>query len=179
MFDRKRNIKLPILITGFATYRVARAILASFLIFNLSQANADLGKETGLRVPRFVSLNSSKVNVRAGPGMRYPIKWVFQRQSLPVQIIAESDTWRKIRDFEGVEGWAHQRMLSGRRRAIVIGDIRNLKKKPLSTSSTVALLEPRVILRLELCRRQWCSVEVQSYSGWINRRYIWGIDEND
>ena len=142
-------------------------------------AKADLGKETGLRVPRFVSMNSSKVNVRAGPGTRYPIKWVFQRETLPVQIIAESDTWRKIRDFEGIEGWVHQRMLSGRRRAVVTGAIQQLKREPQKTAKTVALLEPGVILRLEKCSGAWCLVEAGSYEGWIGRQSIWGVDAND
>ena len=95
-------------------YAIKRCFLCILVIAMPVIAKADLGKETGLRVPRFVSMNSAKVNVRAGPGTRYPIKWVFQRKTLPVQIVAESDTWRKIRDFEGIEGWVHQRMLSGR-----------------------------------------------------------------
>ena len=111
-------------------YAITKCFLCIFLVAMPVIAKADLGKETGLRVPRFVSMNSSKVNVRAGPGTRYPIKWVFQRKTLPVQIIAESDTWRKIRDFEGIEGWVHQRMLSGRRRAVVTGAIQQLKRNP-------------------------------------------------
>jgi len=117
--------------------------------------------------------------VRAGPGTRYPIKWVFQRKTLPVQIVAESDTWRKIRDFEGIEGWVHQRMLSGRRRAVVIGGIQQLKREPQETAKTVALLEPGVILRLEKCSGAWCLVEGGSYEGWIDRQSIWGVDAND
>ena len=129
-------------------YAITKCFLCILLIAMPLIAKADLGKETGLRVPRFVSMNSSKVNVRAGPGTRYPIKWVFQRKTLPVQIIAESDTWRKIRDFEGIEGWVHQRMLSGRRRAVVTGAIQQLKREPQETAKTIALLEPGVILRL-------------------------------
>ena len=139
-------------------YAITKCFLCILLIAMPVLANADLGKETGLRVPRFVSMNSSKVNVRAGPGTRYPIKWVFQRKTLPVQIIAESDTWRKIRDFEGIEGWVHQRMLSGRRRAVVTGAIQQLKKEPQETAKTVALLEPGVILRLEKCSGAWLSL---------------------
>ena len=142
-------------------------------------AKADLGKETGLRVPRFVSMNSAKVNVRAGPGTRYPIKWVFQRKTLPVQIIAESDTWRKIRDFEGIEGWVHQRMLSGRRRVVVTGVTRQLKREPREAAKTIALFEPGVIARLEKCSGAWCLVEGGSYEGWIGRQSIWGVDAND
>ena len=146
-------------------YAITKYFLCILLIAMPVIANADLGKETGLRVPRFVSMNSSKVNVRAGPGTRYPIKWVFQRKTLPVQIIAESDTWRKIRDFEGIEGWVHQRMLSGRRRAVVTGAIQQLKREPLETAKTLALLEPGVILRLEKCSGAWCLVEGGSYEG--------------
>ena len=160
-------------------YAIIKCFLCIFLVAMPVIANADLGKETGLRVPRFVSMNSAKVNVRAGPGTRYPIKWVFQRKTLPVQIIAESDTWRKIRDFEGIEGWVHQRMLSGRRRAVVTGAIQQLKREPQETAKTVALLEPGVILRLEKCSGAWCLVEGGSYEGWIGRESIWGVDAND
>ena len=160
-------------------YAITKCFLCIFFVAMPVIANADLGKETGLRVPRFVSMNSSKVNVRAGPGTRYPIKWVFQRKTLPVQIIAESDTWRKIRDFEGIEGWVHQRMLSGRRRAVVTGAIQQLKKEPQETAKTLALLEPGVILRLEKCSGAWCLVEGGSYEGWIGRQSIWGVDAND
>ncbi|MBV00704.1 MAG: hypothetical protein CMM24_10135 [Rhodospirillaceae bacterium] len=160
-------------------YAITKCFLCILLIAMPVIAKADLGKETGLHVPRFVSMNSSKVNVRAGPGTRYPIKWVFQRKTLPVQIVAESDTWRKIRDFEGIEGWVHQRMLSGRRRAVVIGGIQQLKREPQETAKTVALLEPGVILRLEKCSGAWCLVEGGSYEGWIDRQSIWGVDAND
>ena len=160
-------------------YAITKCFLCILLIAMPVIAKADLGKETGLPVPRFVSMNSSKVNVRAGPGTRYPIKWVFQRKTLPVQIIAESDTWRKIRDFEGIEGWVHQRMLSGRRRAVVTGAIQQLKREPQETAKTVALLEPGVILRLEKCSGAWCLVEGGSYEGWIGRQSIWGVDAND
>ena len=160
-------------------YAITKCFLCILLIAMPVIAKADLGKETGLRVPRFVSMNSSKVNVRAGPGTRYPIKWVFQRKTFPVQIIAESDTWRKIRDFEGIEGWVHQRMLSGRRRAVVTGAIQQLKREPQETAKTIALLEPGVILRLEKCSGAWCLVEGGSYEGWIGRQNIWGVDAND
>ena len=160
-------------------YAITKCFLCILLIAMPVIAKADLGKETGLRVPRFVSMNSSKVNVRAGPGTRYPIKWVFQRKALPVQIIAESDTWRKIRDFEGIEGWVHQRMLSGRRRAVVTGAIQQLKREPQETAKTVALLERGVVLRLEKCSGAWCLVEGGSYEGWIGRQSIWGVDAND
>ena len=92
---------------------------------------------------------------------------------------AESDTWRKIRDFEGIEGWVHQRMLSGRRRAIVIEAIQQLRRAPERTAKTIALFEPGVILRLDKCSEAWCLVESGAYEGWIHRKSIWGVDSND
>ena len=160
-------------------YAITKCFLCILLIAMPVIANADLGKETGLRVPRFVSMNSSKVNVRAGPGTRYPIKWVFQRKTLPVQIIAESDTWRKIRDFEGIEGWVHQRMLSGRRRAVVTGAMTTIKKRATRDSKNSSFVGTWRHLRLEKCSGAWCLVEGGSYEGWIGRQSIWGVDAND
>ena len=146
------------------------------IVFEPPISLADLGRETGLRVPRFVSLSSNNINVRAGPGMRYPIKWVFQRKNFPVKIIAESDTWRKIKDYQDVEGWVHQRMLSGRRWVVVVGETRVVREDPLANASGVARFEPGVLARLEECSNEWCLVNASSYVGWINKSEIWGVD---
>lgn len=137
---------------------------------------ADVGRETGLPVPRYVSLHSSEVNVRAGPGSRYPIKWVFQRRSLPVEVVAEFDTWRKIRDFEGTEGWVHQSVLSGRRTVLVIGEIRTLRRDPGRSAPAVARMEPGVLGQLDDCRFEWCEIRVSGIAGWVSRAHIWGVD---
>jgi len=121
-------------------------------------------------------LRSNEVNVRAGPGARYPIEWVFKRRSLPIEVVAEFDTWRKIRDFEGTEGWAHQSMLSGRRMVQVIGQIRTLRRDASGSSSAVARLEPGVLANLGDCRDEWCEVSVSGLSGWVSRAHIWGVD---
>ena len=78
--------------------------------------------ESGLTLPRFVSLRASEVNMRTGPGTRYPIAWVYKQRNLPVEIVDEFDTWRRIRDWEGSEGWVHQSMLHGRRSIMVVED---------------------------------------------------------
>ena len=68
--------------------------------------------ETGLPVPRFVTLRADEVNLRTGPGEQYPIEWIYVRAGLPVEIIAEFGNWRRIRDFEGIEGWVFHSLLS-------------------------------------------------------------------
>ena len=154
-------------------------VLTTVVIFQSSCGKADLGRETGLQVPRFVSLSSNKVNVRAGPGRRYPIKWIFQRKNLPVKIIAESDTWRKIKDHEGIEGWVHQRMLSGRRWAIILGETTLIRKDKKDTAPGVARFEAGVIASLEECVKEWCFIEASSYSGWVHSNKIWGVNANE
>lgn len=134
-----------------------------------------VGTETGLPIPRYVTLRAREVNVRAGPGVRYPIDWVYQRENLPVEVIAEFDTWRKIRDPDGVEGWVHQQMLSGRRTVVVIGGDRLLRRKPEPGAPPVARLETGVIGWLDGCRRDWCEIEVAGLDGWIERSHIWGV----
>src|SRR5579872_1021736 len=74
---------------------------------------------SGLPVPRFVSLKSDEVNVRTGPGTRYPIQWVYRRAGLPVEVIEEYDVWRKIRDSEGTAGWVHKTMIDGKRNIMI------------------------------------------------------------
>ncbi|MBM85471.1 MAG: hypothetical protein CMM47_05565 [Rhodospirillaceae bacterium] len=144
-------------------------------MYILPLSAATMGKQTGLPVPRYVSLRAEEVNVRTGPGSRYPIAWVFQRRSLPVEVVAEFDTWRKIRDSDGTQGWVHQSMLSGRRTVLVIGDTRTLRLDPNRSAPVVARMEPGVLARLQACSYDWCEVKVSGLTGWVNRAYIWGV----
>ena len=81
-----------------------------------------------LPIPRYVSLKSDEVNVRTGPGVQYPIEWVFTRRHMPVEVIEQYEYWRKIRDVEGTTGWVHNSMISGKRSALVTGDVRSLRR---------------------------------------------------
>lgn len=138
-------------------------------------ALADTGQVTGLPVPRFVSLRSAEVNVRTGPGVRYPIDWVYQRDQMPVEILAEFDVWRKIRDWQGTTGWVHQSMLSGKRTLVMTGIIRSLHRKPDKKSAVVAQVEPGAVGVIEKCDVVWCEVDVAGFSGYIERTSFWGI----
>ena len=71
--------------------------------------------ESGLKLPRFVSLRSNQINARSGPGARYPIEWVYMQKGAPVEIIAEFEIWRQIKDWQGSKTWVHKTMLSGHR----------------------------------------------------------------
>ena len=134
-------------------------------------------QSSGLPLPRFVSLRADEVNMRTGPGVQYPVEWVYKRQGLPVEIIAEYGTWRKVRDWQGAQGWIHQSMLSGKRRFIVIGSTRTVRRTANSDSSARASLEPGVIGHVTECEgsSNWCQVEAGGISGWLRRVDVWGI----
>src|SRR5262247_958941 len=106
---------------------------------------ANQRKGSGLPIPRFASLRSDEVNVRTGPGTRYPIDWVFKRKSMPVEIVAEYENWRKIRDWQGAGGWVHQSLLTGKRAVTVIAKEAILFKTPATNATEVARLQTEVI----------------------------------
>ena len=162
----------------FTTRLVLAALLAAISANAARPALAD----SGLPLPRFVTLKGDEVNVRAGPGQRYPINWVFLRQAMPVEVVAEFDTWRKIRDFEGIEGWVHQSLLSGRRGAMVTGsELRDLRLDPDPAAPVVARAEPGVIGRLLRCptdgppENGWCYLDIEGHRGWMSRADFWGV----
>ena len=124
---------------------------------------------------RYVSLRANEVNVRAGPGVRYPVKWVFVRKRLPVAITAEFESWRKIRDSEGAEGWVHRAMLSAKRSIVVIGETRTLRRRASDTSPAVAQLAAGMVAQIDSCNGNWCEVSVGTYSGWLKQTGLWGL----
>ena len=139
------------------------------------------GRGTGLPLPRFVSLRAGEVNLRTGPGVQYPVDWVYHRQNLPVEIIAEYGTWRKVRDWQGTQGWVHQSMVGAKRTFIVTGDIRSVRRKGDPKSDVIAKAEDGVIGRLLACPdvQGWCKVEVDGLEGWLRRVEFWGVHRNE
>ncbi len=130
---------------------------------------------TALSVPRFASLRAKSVNLHVGPGNNYPTEWTFVRPGLPVEIVAEFDTWRQVRDWQGTQGWVHKSLLCGKRTAVVQQKQRKLYKAPEETAKVLAHLDPGVLGKLLECRNDWCRLEVQGHRGWIKRRCIWGV----
>ncbi len=151
----------------------APALVALLVAAFLSSIGAASAADKG--VPRFASLRADEVNLRTGPGERYPIDWVLTRKGMPVEVLAEFDVWRKIRDVQGTEGWVHQRMLIASRNVVVRGSIRTLHAAPDQASPVVARAEPGVIARLIECRGPWCRIEAQGTNGWLERNEVWGV----
>jgi SH3-like domain-containing protein len=138
-------------------------------------------KGSGLPLPRFASLRSDEVNVRTGPGTRYPVDWVFKRKGMPVEIVAEYENWRKSREWQGASGCVHQSLLTGKRSFIIAAKPASLHKTPANAAEVVAKLEPEVMGEIRSCSGDWCRVRVSSggVSGWLERTAFWGVYKSE
>jgi len=142
-----------------------------------------IGTASGLPVPRYVSLKSDRVNLREGPSKDHRTIWVFQRAGLPVEITAEFEIWRKVRDSEGAEGWVLHSLLSGRRTALVApwkkGIDSTLYDKANAQSAMIAKLQSNVIANVRSCDSAWCRVSVEGFNGYIQQSDLWGVYPNE
>ena len=134
---------------------------------------------SGLPIPRFATLKSDEVNVRTGPGPRYPVDWVFKRKGMPVEIVAEYENWRKIRDWQGASGWVYQGLLTGKRSFIIPSRAASLHKTPAAAAEVVAKLDPEVTGEIRSCSGEWCRVKISGVSGWLERTDIWGVYKSE
>lgn len=134
---------------------------------------------SGLALPRFVTLRAAKANLRTGPGIRYPIEWVYARKGLPLEVIDEFETWRRVRDWQNSVGWVHQSMLSGRRGAMVLGEGRLLRRAPEDGAPGVARIEAGVVGSLRACVGGWCLIEAKGFEGWLRQDQIYGAYPNE
>jgi SH3-like domain-containing protein len=137
------------------------------------------GPVSGLPVPRFVSLKPDKVNVRGGPTRDHDVAWQYTRAGLPVEITAESDNWRRIRDSDGAEGWVYHSMLSGRRTAVVTAKDKNelvpLHAKADTQAAVTARLQSGVLASVKSCTGTWCRVVGSGFDGWMAQERLWGV----
>jgi SH3-like domain-containing protein len=138
------------------------------------------GSVSGLPIPRFVSLKSDEVNVRRGPGNDHQVEWVYHKAGLPVEITAEWDNWRQIRDADGTEGWVWHSLLSGRRTVLVApwaaaDHLLPLLTEPAPGEGTVAELQPKVMASVSKCTGQWCRIWGKGFDGWFQQDKLWGV----
>jgi SH3-like domain-containing protein len=163
---------------------LAAALAAAMLAATAATAGGEQpGSKSGLPVPRFVSLKPDKVNVRSGPARDHEVTWVYTRAGLPVEITAESENWRRIRDWEGAEGWVYHSMLSGRRTAVVkakeTDDLVPLLAKGDTAADVVARLQSGVLGSVKQCSGNWCRIVGAGFDGWVAQERLWGVYPNE
>lgn len=139
------------------------------------------GSATGWPVPRFASLRSNEIYMRAGPGFQYPIIWVYHRFDLPVEITGEFNVWRHVLAPDGGVGWVHEALLHAVRSFIVIGGRHTMRAAPRADAAPVAYLDKGVIGLITSCRQNasWCAVEAGHRHGWLRRADFWGSFPNE
>ena len=191
-----------VMMTGFVAQKTARieeksckrltnharpflALVAALLFLApvSAWAQAQVGQSTGLPIPRYVSLKSDRVNLREGPSKDHRTSWVFQRAGLPVEITAEFENWRRIRDAEGTEGWVLQSLLSGKRTALVApwkrGDVFPIFAKPVEGAGVAAKLQSGVQGAIRKCDGSWCRISGEGYDGFVQQSLLWGVYPGD
>lgn len=168
--------------------RWGRSLLAAILLAGAAggaRAASDLatGPVSGLPIPRFVSLKSDRTNVRGGPNKDQEVRWVYTRAGMPVEVTAEFENWRRIRDWEGAEGWVYHSLLSGRRTAVVVptkkDDLVPLFQEPDPASAVMARLQAGVLAQIKNCDGHWCEIAGKGFAGYIVQERLWGAYPNE
>jgi SH3-like domain-containing protein len=163
----------------------ALALVATLTCVGPARAAGDvgIGSKSGLPVPRFVSLKPDRVNVRGGPTRDHEVTFVYTRAGLPVEITAESDNWRRIRDWEGSEGWVYHSLLSGRRTAVVTPKDKTqlvpLYDAGAADAMVIARLQAGVLAAVKRCTGSWCRIAGPGFDGWVVQEQLWGVYPNE
>jgi SH3-like domain-containing protein len=134
-----------------------------------------IGTNSGLPIPRFVSLKYSEVRARRGPSEAHRIDWLYQRRGLPMRVTAEFEHWRRVEDAQGEGGWIHYSQLSGTRTVQVMQDMLPLLSRPAAGSTEIAVLEANVIAHIMECGHDWCRLSIDGIRGWAPREALWGL----
>ena len=126
-------------------------------------------------VPYWASITAGDALLRTGPGRNYPSTWRYRRANLPVIVLQVHESWRRVRDFEGTEGWMAAVLLSAERTAMVVGDIRPLRSAPGTASRLLWRVAPGVVGKIRHCAEGWCEFSVAGKTGYIETVSLWGV----
>ncbi len=153
--------------------------IISIIIF-CQVSNAETGKETGLEIPRYVSLKSDDANIRVGPSKNYPIEIKYIKKNYPLKVLEEYEGWRKVEDFKKNIGWIHKSLISGTRTGILLSnDNKTIKLLNTLDGNLIGEIGKGNIVFLEKCKIDWCLVSSENNKGWIDKEYIWGVKEKE
>ena len=155
-----------------------------FIIFFLSCGvlyASNVGSNTGLEIPRYVSLKSNDSNIRIGPSINYPILKKYTFKNYPLLIIEEYKDWRKISDIEKNEGWIHKSLIKSKRNGIIN---HNNKKNVVKIYNSpqgkeIGEVHNQRVVEINKCKTSWCEISIEKYRGWIEKENLWGVKEKE
>ena len=121
----------------------------------------------------FVSLKKDKVNVRYGPSLESPIKYVYKKINLPIKQIDKNENFRRIIDIKNNSGWIHVSQLKQINSIIPLKD-KILFQEPSNFSKPLAKIKKGRILIVKKCEENWCLIKTSKFKGWIKNIHVWG-----
>lgn len=145
-------------------------LIAAALMASVGPAAA----QSDVDVPYWASINVDEARMRKGPSPDVPVIWEYRRKDLPVKVVARFETWRKIEDPDGTQGWMAARLLSRTRTAIVTGEVRPMREDASVSAAVAYRAQPGVVGRITDCKNGWCLFDVKGRKGWIQTDHIWG-----
>ena len=154
----------------------ASIILASFQVL---AKEIERGQVTNLPIPRYVSLKAKEANARRGPSLSHKIDWIYKRKNIPLEVYAEYENWRRVRDFEGLGGWVHYTLLSGTRYVLIKDELLEMRLLPSSEAQVIARVPQHNIATLDKCNLDWCRIVDDGYKGWVLKSGILGVYKNE
>jgi SH3-like domain-containing protein len=125
--------------------------------------------------PQYGSLKYHETNVRTGPSIDYPIKWIYQGNNIPLEILSKYNNWLKVKDYNGDIGWIHLTLLSQSRNFIVKNNSSVLYRKPGKKPIAEYVVDSNVRGTILSCRNNWCEVNINGIIGWLKKNNIWGV----
>lgn len=175
MSATKSHLRAIIMIAGLTAAGLGAAGLSGC---DGERAQRDATTPSGFAVPRYLVLRFNEINGRAGPSEDHRILWTYHAKGLPVQVIAETQDWRRICDPEGGISWVRSRMLEGGRAVMRTGDTPvSVRRRPDAAAAEVAVLPPKGVAKLDRCEKGWCQVRVGKTHGWTPEDQVWGTGE--
>jgi SH3-like domain-containing protein len=151
-------------------FRFAAILVILSALFSVCGARAQ-------PVLRYVSQRSDKAYLREGPTYAHKVLWVYRHRGYPFAVIAQFDTWRRVRAADGTLGWMSAAMLSDQRTVLVTGQGR--VKITAESGKVVALADPGAVAGLKACTRDACHIHGEEIDGWIPKSRIWGVGADE
>jgi len=130
-------------------------------------------------VPYWASIAAGDALMRSGPGRNFPATWRYRRADLPVKVLQVHESWRKVEEPDGTEGWMAAALLSADRTAMVLGETRPMRAAPEPGARILWRAQPGVVGKISHCASGWCEFDVQGRAGYIEIAHIWGVESSE